>query len=52
MRENQTTQTTVEITVQGKKVTMSCDIANYEFEEGLAALLNQAILAEANLNIE
>jgi len=50
MRENQTTETTVEIEVQGKKVTMSQDIPNYEFEEGLAALLNMALLAESNLN--
>ena len=50
MRENQTTETTVEIEVQGKKVTLSQDIPNYEFEEGLAALLNMALLAESNLN--
>jgi hypothetical protein len=50
MRENQTTATTVEIEVQGKKVTLSQDIPNYEFEEGLAALLNMALLAESNLN--
>lgn len=52
MRENQTTHTTIEIEIQGKKVTMSQDIPNYEFEDGLAALLNQAILAESNLNVE
>jgi len=50
MRENQTTQTTVEIEIQGKKVTLSQDIPNYEFEEGLTALLNMALLAESNLN--
>jgi len=50
MRESATTGATVNIEVQGKTVTLERTLANHDLEDGLAALINVALLAESNLN--
>ena len=50
MRESATTQATIEIEIQGHEVKLSRELANHDLEDGLAALLNTALLAESNLN--
>ena len=52
MREDKTTQVTIKVSLLGKSVKLTQAVSNHELEEGVAALLNQAILAESNLNVE
>jgi hypothetical protein len=50
MREDKTTSVSVTIEVGGKQITLQQSINNHELEEGVASLLNSAILLEQNLN--
>ena len=50
MRESKLTDVFIEIELLGKKVTLKRDVSDHELEEGVAALLNSAILIENNLN--
>jgi hypothetical protein len=50
MRETKTTIVSIEIELQGKKTTLSQEIANHDLEDAIAALLNSCLLVEANLN--
>jgi len=52
MRESATTGATINVEIQGKTVTLTRTLANHDLEDGLAALINVALLAESNLNEE
>jgi hypothetical protein len=50
MREDKTTMVTIKVELIGKEVKLAQAVSNHEREEGVAALLNSAILLESNLN--
>ena len=50
MREDKTTQVTIKVDLLGHTVALQQAVSNHELEEGVAALLNSAILLENNLN--
>lgn len=50
MREDKTTMVTIKVDLLGKEVNLAQAVSNHELEEGVAALLNSAILLESNLN--
>jgi len=50
MREDKTTMVTIKVDLLGKEVNLTQAVSNHELEEGVAALLNSAILLESNLN--
>tara|TARA_B100000073_G_C23699907_1_gene559892 strand:- start:123 stop:278 length:156 start_codon:yes stop_codon:yes gene_type:complete len=50
MREDKTTQVEIIVELMGKKVGLTQAVSNHELEEGVAALLNSALLLENNLN--
>ncbi len=52
MREDKTTQVTIKVSLLGMSVNLTQAVSNHELEEGVAALLNQALLLENNLNDE
>tara|TARA_Y100000310_G_C20252753_1_gene609869 strand:- start:356 stop:514 length:159 start_codon:yes stop_codon:yes gene_type:complete len=52
MRENKTTTVMIEVELQGKKTTLSQEVANHDLEDAVIALLNSALLVESNINEE
>jgi len=50
MREDKTTDVTIKIEVMGKEVSLEKAVSDHELEEGVAALLNSALLLESTLN--
>lgn len=50
MREVKTTSVSIEIELQGKEVKLTSEVSNHELEDGVAALLNSALLLEQSLN--
>lgn len=49
MREEKTTEVSIYIELQGKKVVLSKDVADHDLEDKVVALLNSALLLEQNL---
>jgi len=52
MREDKTTDVKIKIEVMGKQVSLEKAVSDHELEEGVAALLNSALLLENTLNEE
>ena len=52
MREDKTTDVKIKIEVMGKQVSLEKAVSDHELEEGVAALLNSALLLETTLNDE
>lgn len=50
MREDKTTDVKIKIEVMGKQVSLEKAVSDHELEEGVAALLNSALLLENTLN--
>mgnify|MGYP004091904577 FL=1 len=50
MREDKTTDVKIKIEVLGKQVSLEKAVSDHELEEGVAALLNSALLLESTLN--
>ncbi len=50
MREDKTTDVTIKIVLLEKEVTLEKAVSDHELEEGVAALLNSALLLENTLN--
>ena len=50
MREDKTTDVRIKIEVMGKQVSLEKAVSDHELEEGVAALLNSALLLENTLN--
>ena len=50
MREDKTTDVTIKIEVMGKEISLEKAVSDHELEEGVAALLNSALLLESTLN--
>tara|TARA_Y100000992_G_C21022650_1_gene376518 strand:+ start:464 stop:616 length:153 start_codon:yes stop_codon:yes gene_type:complete len=49
MREEKTTEVSIYIELQGKKVVLSKDVPDHDLEDKVVALLNSALLLEQNL---
>ena len=52
MREDKTTDVKIKIEVMGKHVSLEKAVSDHELEEGVAALLNSALLLETTLKDE
>ena len=50
MREDKTTDVTIKIEVMGKQVSLEKAVSDHALEEGVATLLNSALLLENTLN--